>query len=127
MKCPCCGGAELIHDTRDMPYIYKGQSTNIPAVTGDFCPACAEVILDREHGDRYSDLLGQFQRQVNTPRTFLSQVRSVSRPPRLPASEQSICNCRAWTFRHPRFSQTPQRLRTHKNARAQSRSIRAGG
>ena len=65
MKCPCCGGAELIHDTRDMPYIYKGQTTNIPAVTGEFCPACAEVILDREHGDRYSDLLGQFQRQVN--------------------------------------------------------------
>ncbi|MCW3611357.1 type II toxin-antitoxin system MqsA family antitoxin, partial [Burkholderia cenocepacia] len=24
MKCPCCGAAELIHDTRDMPYTYKG-------------------------------------------------------------------------------------------------------
>lgn len=23
MKCPCCGAAELIHDTRDMPYTYK--------------------------------------------------------------------------------------------------------
>jgi len=30
----------------------------IPAVTGDFCPACGEVILNREHGDRYSELLG---------------------------------------------------------------------
>ena len=65
MKCPCCGGAELIHDTRDMPYTYKGESTTIPAVTGDFCPACAEVVLNREHGDRYSEMLGQFQRQVN--------------------------------------------------------------
>ena len=27
MKCPCCGAAELIHDTRDMPYIYKGETT----------------------------------------------------------------------------------------------------
>ena len=64
-KCPVCGAAELIHDTRDMPYIYKGETTTIPAVTGDFCPACCEFILNREHGDRYSELLGQFQRQVN--------------------------------------------------------------
>ena len=54
MKCPCCGAAELIHDTRDLPYLYKGETTTIPAVTGDFCPACGEVILNREHGDRYS-------------------------------------------------------------------------
>ncbi|OIQ71212.1 antitoxin MqsA [mine drainage metagenome] len=65
MKCPNCGAATLIHDTRDMPYTYKGESTIIPTVTGDFCPACGEVILNREHGDRYSDLIGQFQRQVN--------------------------------------------------------------
>lgn len=65
MKCPCCGAAELIHDTRDIPYIYKGEATTITAVTADFCPACGEFILNREHGDRYSALLGQFQRQVN--------------------------------------------------------------
>lgn len=23
MKCPSCGAAELIHDTRDLPYTYK--------------------------------------------------------------------------------------------------------
>jgi HTH-type transcriptional regulator/antitoxin MqsA len=65
MQCPCCGAAELIHDTRDMPYAYKGEDTVIPAVTGDFCPACGEVVLDREQGDRYSELVGLFQRQVN--------------------------------------------------------------
>lgn len=65
MKCPICGAAEMIHDTRDVPYIYKGETTIIPAVTGDFCPACGEVLLEREHGDRYSELVGQFQRQVN--------------------------------------------------------------
>jgi HTH-type transcriptional regulator/antitoxin MqsA len=65
MKCPVCGAAELIHDTRDLPYTYKGETTAIPAVTGDFCPACSEVILDREQGDRYSELIGLFQRQVN--------------------------------------------------------------
>ena len=65
MKCPVCGAAELIHDTRDVPYTYKGEATIIPAVTGEFCPACDEVVLNREHGDRYSELLGAFQRQVN--------------------------------------------------------------
>lgn len=65
MKCPCCGAAELIHDTRDMPYTYKGENTTIPAVKGDFCPACGEVVLNREHGDRYSELVSLFQRQVN--------------------------------------------------------------
>jgi HTH-type transcriptional regulator/antitoxin MqsA len=65
MKCPCCGAADLIHDTRDLPYTYKGETTNIPSVVGDFCPACSEVVLNREHGNRYSELLGQFQRQVN--------------------------------------------------------------
>ena len=58
MKCPCCGAAELIHDTRDLPYVYKGESTTIPAVTGDFCPACGEAVLNREHGDRYSESIG---------------------------------------------------------------------
>ena len=66
MKCPCCGAAELIHDTRDLSYTYKGETTAIPTVTGDFCPACSEVILDREQGDRYSELVGMFQRQVNS-------------------------------------------------------------
>lgn len=65
MKCPVCGAAELIHDTRDLPYTYKGETTAIPTVTGDFCPACGEAILDQEHGDRYSELIGLFQRQVN--------------------------------------------------------------
>ncbi len=65
MKCPVCGAAELIHDSRDLPYTYKGQTTVIPEVTGEFCPACDEVILNREHGDRYSELIGDFHRQVN--------------------------------------------------------------
>lgn len=63
--CPSCGAADLIHETRDVSYIYKGEQTTISEVTGDFCPACGEVVLNREHGDRYSDLVGEFQRQVN--------------------------------------------------------------
>ena len=65
MKCPCCGAAELTQDTRDTPYTYKGETTNIPEVTGEFCPACGEVVLDRAQGDRYSEMVGMFQRQIN--------------------------------------------------------------
>lgn len=65
MKCPVCGAANLIRDTRHLPYTYKGESTTIPDITGDFCPACNEVILDGSEGNRYSDLVGAFQRQVN--------------------------------------------------------------
>ena len=65
MKCPCCGAAELIHDARDVSTSYKGESTTIFSVTDDFCPACAEIMLNQAHGDRYSALVGQFQQQVN--------------------------------------------------------------
>lgn len=65
MQCPCCEAADLIHDTRDMPYVYKGRSTSVPAVTGEFCPACGEVLLNREHGDQYINQIAAFQRQVD--------------------------------------------------------------
>ncbi|MFM8899594.1 MAG: type II toxin-antitoxin system MqsA family antitoxin [Burkholderiales bacterium] len=78
MKCPVCGAAKLIHDTRDVPYIYKGEATTIPSVTGDFCPACSEIVLDREQGDRYSEFVGAFHKQVNAAYvdpTYISKVR----------------------------------------------------
>ena len=52
MKCPVCGVAGLIHDTRDIAFAYKGETTVIAAVTGDFCPACDESILDADESDR---------------------------------------------------------------------------
>jgi HTH-type transcriptional regulator/antitoxin MqsA len=78
MKCPSCGAADLIQDTRDVPYTYKGKATSIPAVTGAFCPACGEIVMDREHGDRYGDLIGQFRRQVNAASVdpvFIASIR----------------------------------------------------
>lgn len=66
MKCPCCGAAELIKDTRDLPYTYKGETTTIKQVEGEFCTDCGEVILDREQGDRYGKLIAEFQYGVNS-------------------------------------------------------------
>lgn len=65
MKCPICAAVELVRDTRDMPYAYKGEQTIIPAVTGDFCPACGEVVLDRTESSRTSLAMLEFNKQVN--------------------------------------------------------------
>jgi HTH-type transcriptional regulator/antitoxin MqsA len=65
MQCPICARAELLRDTRDLPYTYKGKSMSIPAVEGDFCPACGEVILDATESRRTSALMLEFNKQVN--------------------------------------------------------------
>jgi HTH-type transcriptional regulator/antitoxin MqsA len=65
MKCPVCGAAELIQDTRNLPCTYKGETTVVAAVTGDFCPACAESILDAAESDRVMREMSAFAKQVN--------------------------------------------------------------
>jgi HTH-type transcriptional regulator/antitoxin MqsA len=78
MKCPVCGAAELIHDTRDLPYTYKGETTIIAAVKGEFCPACAESVLDARESDRVMREMRAFSKQINAAivdPSFISTVR----------------------------------------------------
>ena len=78
MKCPSCAASELLHDTRDMPYIYKGESTLIPGVTGDFCPACDESILNAVESRRTMNFMLDFNKQVNASIVdpgFIASVR----------------------------------------------------
>ena len=78
MKCPSCSATELLHDTRDMPYIYKGESTLIPGVTGDFCPACDESILNAVESRRTINFMLDFNKQVNASIVdpgFIASVR----------------------------------------------------
>ena len=72
MKCPICGAAELIHDTRDIPFSYKGETT-ILKTTGDFCPACGESIHDMEDSVRVMREMHAFSRQVNAAIVALDQ------------------------------------------------------
>jgi HTH-type transcriptional regulator/antitoxin MqsA len=68
----------MIHDTRDLPYVYKGEMTLIAGVTGDFCPACAESILDATESDRVMKEMRQFAKQVNAASVdplFITRVR----------------------------------------------------
>ena len=78
MKCLICAKAELVQDTRDIPYTYKGESTVIPEVAGDFCPACGEAVLDAAESARTSALMLEFNKQVNAAIVdpeFISRVR----------------------------------------------------
>lgn len=78
MKCPSCAAAKLVHETRDMPYTYKGESTLIRSVTGDFCPSCGEVILDASESVRTSTAMLEFNKQVNASMVdpgFIAGVR----------------------------------------------------
>jgi HTH-type transcriptional regulator/antitoxin MqsA len=78
MKCPNCGAAELVHDTRDVPYVYKGESTILPQVTGDFCLACDESILDASESRRTMELMSAFSKEVNASFVdpdFIASVR----------------------------------------------------
>ncbi len=78
MKCPNCGAAELVRDTRDMPYIYKGETSVIAQVVGDWCPACGEGVFDAEVSRRVSVAMKTFGKQVNAAivdPAFISAVR----------------------------------------------------
>ncbi len=65
MKCQSCGAAKLVRDTRDVHYTYKGETTVLPQVTGDFCHACDESVLDAAESRRTMDLMLAFNKQIN--------------------------------------------------------------
>lgn len=78
MKCPVCGAAQLVRETRDLPYTYKGETTVIPGVTGDFCPACNESVLDLSESERVMGAMRKFSKQINAAivdPNFIAQVR----------------------------------------------------
>ena len=78
MKCPSCAGGKLVRDTRDIPYTYKGETTKIPDVRGDFCPACGETVLNAAEASRVSAAMLEFNKQVNASIVdpgFIARVR----------------------------------------------------
>ncbi len=86
-NCPECGTPSLTHATRDVPYTYKGKKTTIPAVAGFHCAYCGEITLDRNAVDRYSELMGAFQRKVNSEMVDPAYILSVRRKLRLDQRE----------------------------------------
>ena len=78
MKCPSCAVGKLVRDTRDIAYTYKGETIKIPAVRGDFCPACGESVLTAAESSRVSAEMLEFNKQVNASIVdpgFIARVR----------------------------------------------------
>ncbi|SPA39109.1 putative transcriptional regulator, HTH cro/C1-type DNA-binding domain [Cupriavidus taiwanensis] len=86
MKCPECGGAELVAGRRDMPYTYRGETTVIPNVSGQWCPKCGEGVLPRD-SDWVSEAMLAFNRQVNAALVDPSYITEVRKKLRLDQRE----------------------------------------
>ncbi|WP_439327498.1 type II TA system antitoxin MqsA family protein [Lonepinella sp. BR2357] len=65
MKCIECEHGEYSQDTRDMSYVYKGQTTVIPAVSGRYCSHCDSVLVDNKDAQRVSEAMLEFNKQIN--------------------------------------------------------------
>lgn len=78
MKCVSCGEAEMVKDTRDVLYTYKGQTTTIPDVSGEYCPACNESLHNAEESTYLNAAMLAFNKEVNGATikpTFISETR----------------------------------------------------
>lgn len=87
MKCPQCGGAELVSTVRDMPYVYKGEHTVIAGVAGDLCPACGEMVLGNAAADHVGEAVATFIKQVNASLVDPAFIASVRKKLRLDQRE----------------------------------------
>ncbi|WP_312291388.1 type II TA system antitoxin MqsA family protein [Stutzerimonas nitrititolerans] len=87
MKCPVCGGAELVHDTRSLPFTYKGQTTEIADVTADWCDACDESLTGPAESERVMRAMNEFRQQVNAQDGNQELIRSVRKQLRLSQRE----------------------------------------
>jgi HTH-type transcriptional regulator/antitoxin MqsA len=77
MKCPECGGAELVDEVRDVPYTYRGETTVIRGVRGDWCPKCGEGVMPMGD-DSLGEAMLAFNREVNAKFVdpgFITRVR----------------------------------------------------
>ena len=66
--CAACGTEGLVHDVRDIPFEYRGESTVIVGVHGVFCSACGEGFADAAYPDdwqRMSGAIEAFAKQVD--------------------------------------------------------------
>jgi YgiT-type zinc finger domain-containing protein len=65
MRCPSCGGAELKHDKRDVPYTFKGETTVFENIEGDYCPNCGESLHGPVVGEKLSRMAMAFNKRCD--------------------------------------------------------------
>ncbi|OOR99728.1 antitoxin [Haemophilus paracuniculus] len=78
MQCPNCFQAELVAQTKDLPYRYKGKETIIPNVSAQFCPNCSEMVANSRESERIMAEMLAFNKKVNSEFAdphYIQQVR----------------------------------------------------
>jgi HTH-type transcriptional regulator/antitoxin MqsA len=76
MKCPVCGGAELVRDVREAAFTYKGRVLGVPAQPGLYCPNCGEAVFNDAETTRFEAVIRPFVQAVNQEAMpELAQVR----------------------------------------------------
>ena len=87
MKCPSCGGAQLITDARDYTYQYKNQTVIFKKIRGDYCDSCGEVYFNDIDGQKFSTKLLKFNKKVNASLFDPSLISSVRKKLKLDQKE----------------------------------------
>lgn len=64
MRCPECGGAELVRGVKNLPFTYHGE-TIILETHADFCSVCGGGILSDEEAERLDGLCAAFRCEVD--------------------------------------------------------------
>lgn len=64
MRCPECGGAELVPGMKELLFTYRGRTIMLETCA-NFCSLCGEGILSDEEVDRLDGLSAAFRREVD--------------------------------------------------------------
>jgi HTH-type transcriptional regulator/antitoxin MqsA len=73
-----------------LKFTYKGKTTKIRRVTGDYCSKCGEMIVSKEDGHRVSHEMTEFVKKINSglvDPSFVSRVRKKLRLDQREAAE----------------------------------------
>jgi HTH-type transcriptional regulator/antitoxin MqsA len=87
MNCPNCEKPTLVKVCRDMPYTYKGEKMVLSDVTGEWCPACGEALLDETEASRISRDMTAFNKKVNSELFSAEEITAAREKLRLTQQE----------------------------------------
>jgi HTH-type transcriptional regulator / antitoxin MqsA len=64
-SCPSCGTADMVFDSRDVPFNYKGERLIVKQIRGWFCSTCSEALFDDGEGARYAAKIDHFVKMID--------------------------------------------------------------
>ncbi len=89
MKCSVCGAADLVFGVKEVSFVFRGRKAKIEA-EGLYCPACGEVIMNRDQANRYQAKIKAFKASVITETIEPEFIISVRKKLDLTQKEASV-------------------------------------